>query len=294
MDAAMRRSDIRCLTIRPSWVQWEGNYDQQPRPRRCATPRARRAPGFWAYIDVYDLADALRLAAESELDTHEVFYIASPDNHANRPLADLIRHHHGDADRDPRAPPPPRRLRPLDREGASACSATRRRRSWRDYLDRGRRAARRRPRAARARRHRRSARARGRLSAGRRDRRLAARRAGTRAGRPAPPRRRRPGRASRARSSPATSDSSLARCSVSSAVTACVALVDDPLDLLVDQPLGLLRGLGRRPGSSGPRASEGSTAIGPIARLIPQRPTIARAIPVSCSMSDSAPVVIVP
>ena len=37
-------------------------------------------------------------------------------------------------------------------------------RSWRDYLDRGRRAARRRARAARARRHRRSARARGRLS----------------------------------------------------------------------------------------------------------------------------------
>ena len=25
-DAAMRRSDIRCITIRPSWVQWEGNY----------------------------------------------------------------------------------------------------------------------------------------------------------------------------------------------------------------------------------------------------------------------------
>ena len=44
----------------------------------------------------------------------------------------------------------------------------------------------------------------------------------------------------------------------------------------------------------GPRASDGSTAIGPIAWLIPQRPTIARAIPVSCSMSDSAPVVIVP
>ena len=32
MDAAMRRSDIRCLSIRPSWVQWEGNYDAQPRP----------------------------------------------------------------------------------------------------------------------------------------------------------------------------------------------------------------------------------------------------------------------
>ena len=44
----------------------------------------------------------------------------------------------------------------------------------------------------------------------------------------------------------------------------------------------------------GPRASLGSVATGPSERLIPQRPTIARAIPVSCSMSDSAPVVIVP
>src|SRR5688500_2693255 len=26
MDAAMRRSDLRALTLRPSWVQWEGNY----------------------------------------------------------------------------------------------------------------------------------------------------------------------------------------------------------------------------------------------------------------------------
>ena len=133
MDAAMRRSDIRCLTIRPSWVQWEGNYDAQPRPRRCAIPRARRAPGLWAYIDVYDLADALRLAAESDLDTHEVFYIASPDNSANRPLADLIRHHHGDAI-EIREPLP----RP-DASGLSIAKAERLlgyapTRSWRDYL----------------------------------------------------------------------------------------------------------------------------------------------------------------
>ena len=40
--------------------------------------------------------------------------------------------------------------------------------------------------------------------------------------------------------------------------------------------------------------SEGSTAIGPMLRLMPQRPTMPRAIPVSCWMSDSAPVVIVP
>ena len=45
------------------------------------------------------------------------------------------------------------------------------------------------------------------------------------------------------------------------------------------------------PGSSGPMPSCGSTAIGPIARLMPQRPTMWRAIRVSCWMSDSAPVV---
>ena len=48
------------------------------------------------------------------------------------------------------------------------------------------------------------------------------------------------------------------------------------------------------PGSSGPWPSDGSTAIGPTDSLIPQRPTIWRAIAVSCWMSDSAPAVIVP
>ena len=48
------------------------------------------------------------------------------------------------------------------------------------------------------------------------------------------------------------------------------------------------------PGSSGPCPSRGSTATGPIASLMPQRPTIMRAMLVSCWMSDSAPVVMWP
>ena len=132
MDAAMRRSDIRCLTIRPSWVQWEGNYEHDLGPV-LRDPEAGPSASMWAYIDVYDLADSLRLAAESDLDTHEVFYIASPDNHANRPLADLVRHHHGD-DVELREPLP----RP-DAPGLSIAKAERLlgyapSRSWRDYL----------------------------------------------------------------------------------------------------------------------------------------------------------------
>ena len=48
------------------------------------------------------------------------------------------------------------------------------------------------------------------------------------------------------------------------------------------------------PGSSAPWASDGMTATGPIFGLMPQRPTIWRAMRVSCWMSDSAPALIVP
>jgi UDP-glucose 4-epimerase len=132
MDAAMRRSDIRCLTIRPTWVQWEGNYESNLGPV-LRDPEGSPSPGFWAYIDVYDLADSLRLAAESDLDTHEVFYIASPDNSANRPLADLIRHHHGDSVeiREPLPRPDASGLSIAKAEKLLGYAPTR---SWRDYL----------------------------------------------------------------------------------------------------------------------------------------------------------------
>jgi nucleoside-diphosphate-sugar epimerase len=130
MDAAVRRSDIRAISIRPSWVQWEGNYEQNLGP--TLRDPAEGSASFWSYIDAYDLADALRLAAESDLPGHETMYIASPDNGCNRPLADMIRRHHGDAVE----------IRPHDREDASGTSITRARerlgysptRSWRDYL----------------------------------------------------------------------------------------------------------------------------------------------------------------
>ena len=131
MDAAIRRSDIRCITIRPSWVQWEGNYAHNL-GQALRAPLDTPSATFWSYIDAYDLADALRLAAESDLPGHEVMYIASPDNYANRPLAELVRHHHGDAVE----------LRELAREDASGLSIAKAERllgyaptrSWRDYL----------------------------------------------------------------------------------------------------------------------------------------------------------------
>ena len=132
MDAALRRSDIRCSSIRPSWVQHEGNYERNLGPM-IRNP-SELSPSVWSYIDVYDLADAIVLAAESDLPGHEVFYIASPDNVGSRPLEQAVREHYGDSVEV---------KLPLPREDASGISVEKARRmlgydpkrSWSDYLD---------------------------------------------------------------------------------------------------------------------------------------------------------------
>jgi UDP-glucose 4-epimerase len=132
MDAAVRRSDIRCISIRPSWVQHEGNYERNLGPQ--VRDASVLSPGFWSYIDVYDLADAIVLAVQSDLPGHEVFYIASPDNVGGRPFEKIVREYYGDAVEI---------KTPLPREDASGISAAKAqemlgyspKRSWRDYLD---------------------------------------------------------------------------------------------------------------------------------------------------------------
>jgi UDP-glucose 4-epimerase len=131
MDAAVRRSDVTGISIRPSWVQWEGNIEGNLGPW-LREPVA--SEGFWAYIDVYDLADAIRLAAEAATPAHEVVYIASPDIASHETLAMLAQRFHGDA-----AP----EIRPSDEQRPSGISIAKARaligydpqRSWRDYLD---------------------------------------------------------------------------------------------------------------------------------------------------------------
>src|SRR5215207_6666300 len=132
MDGAIRRSDIRCISIRPSWVQHEGNYERNLGP--MVRDRSELSAGIWSYIDVYDLADAMVLATESDLPGHEVFYIASPDNVGGRPFEKIVREYYGDAVEI---------KRPLPREDASGISTAKAqevlgyspKRSWRDYLD---------------------------------------------------------------------------------------------------------------------------------------------------------------
>jgi len=131
MDAAVQRSDIKAISLRPSWVQFEGNYEQNLGPQ--IRDASVLSPNLWSYIDAYDLADAIVLAAESDLPGHEVFYIASPDNVGGRDFAAILRQYYGDQIE----------LRPTKRVDASGISSQKAMdvlgwsptRSWRDYLD---------------------------------------------------------------------------------------------------------------------------------------------------------------
>ncbi|MBT2546853.1 NAD(P)-dependent oxidoreductase [Arthrobacter sp. ISL-65] len=131
MDAAVRRSDIRCISLRPSWVQNESNYEQNLGPQ--VRDASVLSPNLWSYVDAYDLADSIVLATESELPGHEVFYIASPDNVGGRNFGEILKTYYGDKIE----------LRSTARPDASGISSAKAqrmlgwtpKRSWRDYLD---------------------------------------------------------------------------------------------------------------------------------------------------------------
>jgi UDP-glucose 4-epimerase len=132
MDAAVARSDVTAVSVRPTWVQWEGNIERNVGPIVRAQGSDRSA-SFWSYVVVDDLAELLASAVTGEVTGHEVLYAAAADNANGLPLHDLVRRHFGDAVE----------LRPVPRPDASGISCAKAekllgwtpQRSWRDLLD---------------------------------------------------------------------------------------------------------------------------------------------------------------
>jgi nucleoside-diphosphate-sugar epimerase len=132
MDAAVARSEITAVSVRPTWVQWEGNIERNVGPIVRARGEDTSA-SFWSYVVVDDLAELLTAAATGDVTGHEVVYAAAADNANGLPLHDLVRLHFGDEVR----------LRPVPRPDASGISCVKADklfgwaplRSWRDLLD---------------------------------------------------------------------------------------------------------------------------------------------------------------
>ena len=133
-DAAVRRSDLRCISIRPTWVQHEGNYARNlgPMIRAARAGKPEATVNGWSYIDAYDLAVAIRLAAESDLPGHEVFFISSPDAPGLDDTAAALRAQYGD--RVEIRPLPAPDACGTSTEKAQRLLGWRPSRTWRDYL----------------------------------------------------------------------------------------------------------------------------------------------------------------
>ena len=131
-EAAAQRSDLSAISIRPSWVQHQGNYERNLGP--MVREPLEFSANFWSYTDNDDLAEAIRFATVIDLQGHETIYVAQPDNATGRPLTELV---------EATVPDHAIELRATDREDASGIDCRKARdvlgwaptRSWRDVLD---------------------------------------------------------------------------------------------------------------------------------------------------------------
>lgn len=138
-DAAVARSELSIVSIRPSWVQRDADdYERNLGP--MVREPTRPSFGFWSYTDNDDLAVAIRLAVEVPLSGHEVVYVAQPDNATTWQLDDLVAAAFPDAQIELREPTA---AVVGDGIGVSGIDSSKARRllgwsptrSWRDVLD---------------------------------------------------------------------------------------------------------------------------------------------------------------
>jgi nucleoside-diphosphate-sugar epimerase len=129
--AATARSELRCISLRPTWVQDAASYPANLGP--LLADRSLPSQIGWSYVDADDLAEAIRLAVESDVDGHEVMLVSAADTAGGRDLYAAWRAAFPDA---------PTELRPLPRPDASPITTAkaerllgwRPTRSWRDHL----------------------------------------------------------------------------------------------------------------------------------------------------------------
>jgi len=82
-----RRDNVSVASIRPSWIQYPGEYNCRD---VADGGLAGGAGNCWSYVDVRDVAGIVEAALESEFDGHEAFHAAAAENYVGRPTADLV------------------------------------------------------------------------------------------------------------------------------------------------------------------------------------------------------------
>jgi nucleoside-diphosphate-sugar epimerase len=88
-----RRDGVSVASIRPSWIQYPGEYNCRD---VAAGDLAGGAGNCWSYVDVRDVAGIVDAALEADFDGHEAFHAAAAENYVGRPTADVVEEFWGD------------------------------------------------------------------------------------------------------------------------------------------------------------------------------------------------------
>lgn len=83
-------------TIRPSWVQYPGEYVVTDIRESFALADAGRSGNLWSYVDVRDVVSLVRAAVEDPVEGHEVFNAFAPDNYVGEDTAAMIEAGYGE------------------------------------------------------------------------------------------------------------------------------------------------------------------------------------------------------
>ncbi|WP_181685555.1 NAD-dependent epimerase/dehydratase family protein [Halorhabdus salina] len=93
---AVRKYDISVASLRPSWVNYPGDYDLTAVRDGFDPETAARSGNFWSYVDIRDVVSLVEAALAADIDGHEAYLAVAAENYLGRPTAETIETVFGD------------------------------------------------------------------------------------------------------------------------------------------------------------------------------------------------------
>jgi nucleoside-diphosphate-sugar epimerase len=94
----VRRYDTPAVSIRPSWIQYPGEYNC--RSGLAEEGLALGAGNLWSYVDVRDVVSLVATALDSNVRGHEAVHAAAADSYLDRHTVDAVRDYFGTVPED--------------------------------------------------------------------------------------------------------------------------------------------------------------------------------------------------
>lgn len=90
-EMVTRRYGVPVTSIRPSWIQYPGEYACQE-----IEDLADGVGNFWSYVDVRDIAEIVEAALDSDHEGHEAVHGVAAENYLDRPTEEVVREFFGE------------------------------------------------------------------------------------------------------------------------------------------------------------------------------------------------------